>query len=462
MSSQPQPAKENVMGTMPIPKLLITMSAPMMFSMLIQALYNVVDSMFVSNISEAALTAVSLAYPVQNLIIALATGTGVGINALLSRNLGARNFTTANRVASNTIFLGIVGSLLVALIGAVGTRFYFSIQVSDPEIIQMGYDYLIWITVLSVGCFGQVLLSRLLQSTGKTFYSMVIQLVGALLNIILDPILIFGLLGCPTLGVSGAAIATVISQFVGVGLGIYFNWKKNPEIKITMSGMRPSPQVILRIYSVGLPSILMQTVPSVLIFGLNQILVSFSETAAAVYGVWFKLQGFAFLPIIGMNNGAVPIIAFNYGARKPDRIVETIKLAIKVAIGIMVGAIAIFQLIPDKLLACFQASPEMMSIGVPALRTMSLCFIIGGFTIVASSVFQALGKGLLSMSIAVFRQLLLVFPLAYLFSLSGNLNMVWWAFPVAEVLAGVLAAYYIKRIYDRTVRPLADEGFKFE
>ena len=386
------------MGTMPIPKLLITMSGPMMISMLVQALYNVVDSMFVSRISEAALTAVSLAYPVQNLMIAVATGTGVGINALLSRNLGEKNFAQANRVASNTIFLGVVSSLAVALLGIVGTRFYFTVQVSDPEIIQLGCDYLFWIMVLSIGCFGQVLLSRLLQSTGKTVYSMVIQLVGAVLNIILDPILIFGLLGCPALGVTGAAIATVISQFVGLGLGIYYNWRKNPEIRITLSGMRPNLPVISRIYSVGLPSILMQAVPSVLIFGLNQILVSFSETAAAVYGVWFKLQGFAFLPIIGMNNGVVPIVAYNYGARKPDRIVKTVKLAVQVALCIMAVAIALFQLAPDKLLGFFQASPDMLTIGVPALRTMSLYFIVGGFTIVASSFLQALGKGLLSMN----------------------------------------------------------------
>ena len=449
------------MGTMPIPKLLITMSGPMRISMLVQALYNVVDSMFVSRISEAALTAVSLAYPVQNLMIAVATGTGVGINALLSRNLGKKNFAQANRVASNTIFLGVVSSLAVALLGIVGTRFYFTVQVSDPEIIQLGCDYLFWIMVLSIGCFGQVLLSRLLQSTGKTVYSMVIQLVGAVLNIILDPILIFGLLGCPALGVTGAAIATVISQFVGLGLGIYYNWRKNPEIRITLSGMRPNLPVISRIYSVGLPSILMQAVPSVLIFGLNQILVSFSETAAAVYGVWFKLQGFAFLPIIGMNNGVVPIVAYNYGARKPDRIVKTVKLAVQVALCIMAVAIALFQLAPDKLLGFFQASPDMLTIGVPALRTMSLCFIVGGFTIVASSFLQALGKGLLSMSIAVFRQLLLVLPMAWLFSLSGSLNLVWFAFPVAEVLAGLLTAYSIYRIYHRVIRPLADDDFKF-
>lgn len=458
--AQAQPV-ENKMGTMPVPKLLLTMSGPMMISMLVQALYNVVDSMFVSYISEAALTAVSLAYPVQNLMTAVASGTGVGINALLSRSLGEKHFAQADRVASNAIVLWLACSVLTALLGIFCTGLYFSVQISDPEIIQLGCDYLFWITLLSVGCYGQVLLSRLLQATGKTFYSMVIQLVGAGLNIVLDPILIFGLFGCHALGVAGAAIATVLSQLVGVALGLYYNWKKNPDIHITPAGMKPHLPVIRRIYSVGLPSILMQAVPSVLIFGLNQILVAFSETATAVYGVWFKLQGFAFLPIIGMNNGAVPIIAYNYGARKPKRITQTLKLAICFALAIMVVAIVLFQTVPDKLLGIFQASPEMLAIGVPALRTLSLCFVVGGFTIVATSFFQALGKGLLSMGIAVFRQLVLVLPLAWLLSLTGSLNMVWWAFPIAEVLAGALTGYFIYRSYNRVIRPLADADFRF-
>ena len=436
------------MGVMPVHRLLLTMSGPMMLSMLIQALYNVVDSMFVSYISEAALTAVSLAYPMQNLMIAVATGTGVGINALLSRNLGEKNFVMANRTAGNAIFLGLVSYGVFALLGVFGSRLYFTAQVEDPEIIALGCDYLSIILVLSIGCFGQVLLSRLLQSTGKTFYSMVIQMVGAGLNIVLDPIMIFGLMGFPRMGVAGAALATVLSQMVGTGMGLY-------------SGLRPSKPVIARIYGVGIPSILLQTVSSLLIFGLNQILVTFSETATAVYGVYFKLQGFAFLPIIGMNNGMVPIIAYNYGARKPARIMQTIKLAIAYAVGIMVVAVVVFQIFPVQLLGVFQASEEMLAIGVPALRTLSLCFLVGGFTIVASSVFQALGKGLLSMSISIFRQLVLVLPLAYLFSLTGELNLVWWSFPVAEVLAGALAAFYLRRAYRRVIRPLAQEDYRF-
>lgn len=449
------------MGVMPVGRLLLSMSGPMMISMLIQALYNVVDSMFVSYISEAALTAVSLAYPMQNLMIAVATGTGVGINALLSRNLGEKNFPMVNRTAGNAIFLGLVSYVVFALIGLFGSRVYFTLQISDPEIIQMGQDYLSVIMVLSIGCFGQVLLSRLLQSTGKTFYSMVIQMVGAGLNIVLDPIMIFGLLGFPAMGVAGAALATVISQVVGTLMGLYYNLRKNPEIQFAWNQLRPSAPIVARIYSVGVPSILLQTVSSLLIFGLNQILVTFSETATAVYGVYFKLQGFAFLPIIGMNNGMVPIIAYNYGAKKPERILQTIKLAITYAVIIMVAAVVIFQVFAAQLLGFFQASEEMLAIGVPALRTLSLCFIIGGFTIVASSVFQALGRGLLSMSISIFRQLVLVLPLAYVFSLTGNLDMVWWSFPVAEVLAGLLAAYYLRRAYRRVIRPLADHDYQY-
>ena len=456
MSSQPQPATENKMGVMPIGKLLLTMSGPMMISMLIQALYNVVDSMFVSYISEAALTAVSLAYPVQNLMIAVATGTGVGINAMLSRNLGERNFAMANRVAGNAIFLGVASSILFALLGVFGGRFYFASQVSDPEIIQLGCDYLFWICLFAIGCFGQVLLSRLLQATGQTFYSMVIQIIGAVLNIILDPILIFGLFGLPAMGVAGAAVATVISQMVGTAMGIYYNRKKNPDITITRSNMRPNLPVIGRIYSVGLPSILMQTVPSVLIFGLNQILVSFTETAAAVYGVWFKLQGFAFLPIIGMNNGMVPIVAYNYGARKPERITGTIKLAVCWALCIMVVAIALFQLVPDKLLSVFQASPDMLTIGVPALRTISLCFSFAGFCIISLSVFQALGHSILSLLVSLIRQLGVLLPAAWLLSRTGVLDAVWFAWPIAEAASVLFCVIFLVRIWRSTIGPLPD------
>lgn len=453
--------KENKMGTMPVNKLLITMSLPMMVSMLVQALYNVVDSIFVSRINENALTAVSLAFPVQTLMIAVAGGTCVGINAVLSKALGEKEQERADHTAVSGIILMAVSYLLFLTVGLFATRPFYLTQTNDAQIVEFGVQYLSIVCNCSFGLFAQFVFERLLQSTGRTFYIMITQGTGAVINIILDPIFIFGLLGMPKMGVAGAAVATVISQMIGTALGIYFNLKKNPEIRFALSYLRPSLPIISRIYSVGVPSILLQTVASLLTFGLNQILVSFSETATAVYGVYFKLQGFAFLPIIGMNNGMVPIVAYNYGARKPERIVQTIRLAICYAVGIMVVAVVVFQLWPDKLLSIFQASEAMLDIGVPALKTLSLCFLIGGFTIVASSVFQALGMGLLSMTISVVRQLLLVLPLAYVFSLSGKLDLVWWSFPVAEVLAGALAAVFLRRAYLRVIRPLRELDYRF-
>ena len=433
------------MGTMPIPKLLLTMSGPMMISMFIQALYNVVDSMFVSYISEAALTAVSLAYPMQNLMIAVATGTGVGVNALLSRNLGEKNYSMANRVAGNAIFLGLVSYVVFALLGLLGSRFYFSVQVEDPNIIALGHEYLSIVTVLSIGCFGQVLLSRLLQSTGKTFYSMVIQMVGAGLNLVLDPIMIFGLLGFPKMGVAGAALATVISQLAGTALGVYYNLRKNPEIQFSLSTLRPSKPVISRIYGVGIPSILLQTVSSVLIFGLNQILVAFSETATAVYGVFFKLQGFAFLPIIGMNNGMVPIIAYNYGAKKPHRITATIRLAVISALCIMVVAIAIFQIFPAQLLGIFQASPDMLAIGVPALRIISVTFLFAVITILCGYFASGLGNGVVNMIGGALRQLVVLVPCLWLLIRTMGIEKAWFAFWVSEVIACAYSLWATKK-----------------
>ena len=445
------------MGVMPVHRLLLTMSGPMMLSMLIQALYIVVDSMCVSYISEAALTAVSLAYPMQNLMIAVATGTGVGINALLSRNLGEKNFVMANRTAGNAIFLGLVSYGVFALLGVFGSRLYFTAQVEDPEIIALGCDYLSIILVLSIGCFGQVLLSRLLQSTGKTFYSMVIQMVGAGLNIVLDPIMIFGLMGFPRMGVAGAALATVLSQMVGTGMGLYYNLRKNPEIRLSLSGLRPSKPVIARIYGVGIPSILLQTVSSLLIFGLNQILVTFSETATAVYGVYFKLQGFAFLPIIGMNNGMVPIISYNYGARKPERVKKTIRLAVFYAECIMLVGFCIFQFLPDKLLSLFAASDAMLAIGIPALRIICPHFLLAGAGIVLSSVFQALGNGVFSLTVSICRQLVVLIPAAWLLSRTGEVNMVWWSFIIAEVVSLTLSLIFMARINRTVIVPLYEE-----
>lgn len=447
--------QENKMGTMPVPRLLITMSLPMMISMLVQALYNIVDSMFVAKLSEEALTAVSLAFPIQTLMISVASGTGVGINALLSRNLGEKNFEGANRAAKNGIFLTIISCLVFALFGIFGARLFFSVQTTDPKIVQYGTQYLTIICILSVGIFMQITLERLLQSTGNTIYNMITQGTGAIINIILDPILIFGLFGMPKLEVAGAAAATVIGQLIAVAMSLYYNIKKNPEININMRKFRPHGKTISAIYKVGVPSIIMQSIGSVMTFGMNKILLMFSSTAAAVFGVYFKLQSFIFMPVFGLNNGMIPIIAYNYGARYKKRIIQTIKLSILIAISIMTIGFILFQTLPEWMLRnLFDASDNMVAIGVPALRIISLCFIFAGFGIIAGSVFQALGNGVYSLIVSVCRQLVVILPAAYIFAKVFGLNMVWWSFALAELVSLLLSAFLLKRIYRSKIKPL--------
>lgn len=444
------------MGTMPENKLLLSISIPMMISMLVQALYNIIDSMFVARLSENALTAVSLTFPIQMFMISVSVGTGIGINALLSRSLGERNETLANQTANIGIFLNIVSSLVFTLIGLFFSRIFFTLQVDVPEIVQHGTDYMFYTCVFSLGAFGQIVFSRLLQSTGKTFYSMVIQLAGAVLNILLDPILIFGLFGCPAMGVKGAAIATVIGQTVAMLLGIYFNLKYNREITLSLRAMKPNRIVIKRIYAVGLPSIIMQSAASVMGFAFNAILLSFNETAVAVFGVYFKIQGFFFMPVFGLNNGIVSIIAYNYGAKEAQRIVKTTKLSVIYAVAMLTVGFLVFQLMPGQLLQIFKASEEMLAIGTVAFRYISPSFLIAGFVIVFSSVFQALGHGFLSMVISLIRQLVVLIPVAYLLSLTGNLNLIWLSYPVAEIFAGALAVFYYLRVYRKVILPLND------
>lgn len=438
---------ENKMGIMPVNKLLLSMSVPIMASMLIQALYNVVDSIFVARISEDALTAVSLAFPVQNLMIAVSVGTGVGVNALLSRNLGEKNFKGANQAAVNGIFLFFLGFLAFLVFGLTLPRFFFRSQTDIPAIIDYGCSYLSIVCTFSFGLFGQVIFERLLQSTGKTIYSMITQGLGAIINIILDPILIFGLLGFPALGVAGAAIATVIGQIAAMLLGLYLNIKKNKEISINMKGFKPSGKIIKQIYSVGVPSIIMQSIASVMTFGLNKILMGFTATAAAVFGVYFKLQSFIFMPIFGLNNGMVPIIAYNYGAKKTDRLKRTYTLSVVYAVSIMFIGIIILQFFPKQLLLLFDASESMLEIGAAALRIICLSYLFAGFCIISTSLFQALGRGFISMVISIVRQLLVLLPVAYLLSKTGNLNLVWLAFPIAECFALIMCIYYVRRIY---------------
>lgn len=450
------PVTENKMGTMPVPKLLVSMSLPMMISMLVQALYNIVDSMFVAQISEDALTAVSLAFPIQTLMIAVASGTGVGINALLSRNLGEKDFTGANNAARNGLFLGIVSCIIFAILGGIGSHFFFAIQTDNLNIVNYGTQYMTIITICSAGIFLQITFERLMQSTGKTIYNMITQGTGAIINIILDPIMIFGLFGFPRLEVMGAAIATITGQTVAVCLSFFFNLTKNKEISLNMKGFRPHAKTIARIYEVGIPSIIMQAITSVMTFGMNKILLPFSSTAAAVFGVYYKLQSFIFMPVFGLNNGMIPIIAYNYGAKHKKRITQTAKLSVMIAICIMMIGLVIFQTSSGFLLKnLFDASAHMLEIGVPAFRTISLSFLFAGYCIIVGSVFQALGNGVYSLIVSVARQLLVILPAAYIFAHVFGLSMVWWAIPIAEIVSFILSSILLIRIYRKKIEPLA-------
>lgn len=446
--------KENKMGTMPIPKLLITMSLPMIISMLVQALYNIVDSIFVAQLNENALTAVSLAFPIQNLMIAVAAGTGVGINALLSKSLGERKFDLANTIAKNGILLGILSSIIFAIAGLFGSRLFFEIQTSDPEIIKYGTDYMLIVTIASFGIFMQVTFERLMQSTGKTIFNMVIQGTGAIINIILDPIFIFGWFGFPRMEVAGAALATVIGQIVSAILGAILNHKYNKEIHVSFRKFKPCKNTIGSIYKIGVPSILMQSIGSLTTFGMNNILLMFTSTAATVFGVYFKLQSFIFMPVFGLTNGLIPIVAYNYGARNKKRIYQALKLGVVIAVGIMLIGMMVFQLFPETLLGLFGASDNMLQIGIPALRTISLSFTFAGFCIVSSSIFQALGNGVYSLIMSIARQLVVILPVAFIFAKIFGLDMVWFAYPIAEIVSVAICIVLLKRILKLKVKSL--------
>ncbi|MBQ8633465.1 MAG: MATE family efflux transporter [Lachnospiraceae bacterium] len=446
--------RENKMGTMPENKLLISMAVPMMLSMLVQALYNVVDSIFVAKISEDALTAVSLAFPVQNLLIALGTGTGVGINALLSKSLGEKNQKLANKVAHNGILLMMFSAVACALFGVFGSRWFFGTQTDDAVLIEYGTQYLTVVMACSFGIFGQFITERLLQATGRTTLSMYTQLLGAVTNLILDPILIFGWFGLPAMGITGAAVATVIGQIISACFGLWLNIKKNPEIQLSFKKLVPDGAVIKKIYSVGIPSIIMGSIGSVMTYGMNRILMGFSSTATAVFGVYFKLQSFIFMPVFGLNNGMVPIIAYNYGAKKKDRMLRTMKLAITYAVGIMFVGFLVMQIFPAQLFSLFEASADMLAIGIPALRFISISFLFAGFCIIAGSTFQALGNGMLSMIVSIARQLVVLLPVAYLLSLTGNLNLIWLSFPIAELMSVALSGLFLYKIYKKVIKPL--------
>ena len=438
-----QRVQENKMVVMPLGKLIITMSLPIMLSMLVQALYNVVDSIFVARISENALTAVSMAFPIQNLMIAVASGTAVGVNALLSRALGAKKFERVNKIAESAVMLVFLSYLVFLLVGIFGAHAFFAAQTDIEEIVESGTIYVSICCCLSIGCFFQIMFERMLQATGRTVYTMITQGTGAIINIILDPILIFGLLGMPRMGVAGAALATVIGQMVAGIMAMTLNHRKNVEVHIQLKGFRPEGRLIGEIYKIGVPSIIMMAIGSIMNFGMNQILLAFSATATAVFGVYFKLQSFIFMPVFGLNNGIIPIIAYNYGAQNRKRVTGAVKHGLAYAVGIMTIGFLLFQCIPEELLLLFDASETMLSIGVPALRIISIHFFMAAFGIACGSIFQALGFAVYSMIISIARQLVVLLPVAYILAQFGNLNLVWWCFPIAEVVSLIMTILFL-------------------
>lgn len=437
--------QENKMGTMPVNKLLISMSLPMIISMLVQAMYNIVDSVFVAQISENALTAVSLAFPLQNLMIAFAGGTAVGVNALLSRSLGEKNQDHVNQTAVNSVFIFLVTAVIFMIAGLTLSNLFFNIQTTNTEIVNAGTQYSMIVVGCSIGLFCQFLFERLLQATGRTLFTMVTQGLGAIINIILDPIFIFGLCGFPKMGVAGAALATITGQIIACLLALFFNLKFNHDIHFKFKRFRPNAHIVKQIYSVGIPSIIMQSIGSVMTFGMNTILITFSTTATAVFGVYFKLQSFVFMPVFGLNNGMIPIIAYNLGAKQKKRMFDTIKLAMIYATGMMIIGVIFFETIPQTLLGFFNASEAMIKIGTPALRIIAIHFIFAGFSIVCSATFQAVGKGTYSLLTSLIRQLLVLLPCAYVLSLTGNLDLIWLCFPIAEIFSAVTSFILMKR-----------------
>ena len=446
---------ENKMGVMPVGRLIVTMSLPIMISMLVQALYNVVDSMFVSRIDEYALTALSMAFPIQNLMIAVSVGLGVGVNAVLSRALGARDMKSVNHAAIGGLLLMVISSVAFMLGGVTIVRPFFEAQTDIAPIIEYGVTYT---RIVMLGCFGlfmQILFERLLQSTGRTLHTMVSQGLGAIVNIVLDPILIFGLFGLPKMGVAGAALATIIGQWAGAALGLYMNVHMNPEVSMDLRGAKLHGPTIRRILAIGVPSVIMQSIGSVMTFCMNQILIAFSSTAVAVFGVYFKLQSFIFMPVFGLNNGTVPIIAYNYGARRADRMMKTIKIGVSAVFVIMVMGTALFQILPRELLMIFDASEELLRLGVPALRIISIHFPIAAICIGMGSVFQALGFSLYSMINSIVRQLVVLIPCAYVLGkVTGSVDAVWWAFIMAEAASLTLTGIFFARIYKNVIKQL--------
>lgn len=449
-----KPQTMNKMGTMPVGKLILNMSLPIMFSMLILALYNIVDSIFVAMINEEAFTALSLAFPIQNLITSFSVGTSIGVNAVLSRRLGEQNQEAVNKSAVNGLFLAVCTAVVFCILGYFLITPYLQSQASNPVIVEYGIEYMHIVVFCSVIPLLGIMSDKLLQSTGRTFYTMITQISAAVTNIILDPIMIFGLGPVPEMGVYGAAIATVIGQIVGLVLSLFFNVKKNPDVQIKIKGFRPDLKIIGEIYKIGIPSIILSSITSVTAYFLNLILGAFTSTAIAVYGSFIKLNSFVFMPVFGLNGGIVPIVAYNYGARNKERIQKAIKIGITMALVIMIAGVAVFELIPGILLKLFSASDSMLEIGKPALRIIAPSFIGAAIAICLSSVFQAFGKAMYSMTISLIRQLAVLLPAAYLLSLAGNLNLVWFSFLIAEVASISFSLFYLARINRKIISKL--------
>ena len=446
--------KENKMGVMPVGKLLVNMALPMIISMLVQALYNVIDSIYVSQVSESAVTALGLAFPVQNLQIGFAVGIGVGVNSLLSKSLGEKNQDAANRAAGNGIFLMLLVTVGFVLFGIFGVRPYYEMQSTVAETVEGGISYTSICCIGTLGVFMGILCERLLQATGRTMHTMITQSTGAIVNIILDPILIHGWLGLPAMGITGAAVATVIGQWVSGLLALFFNIKFNSDLQLGLKYLKPRAATIQQILAVGVPSIIMNGIGSFMNFSMNQILQSFSETATSVFGIYFKIQSFFFMPLFGVNNATISIIAYNYGARKPERIVRTLKLAVGAALVLMFSGLAVFQLAPDLALNLFNPSEEFLRLGRAALRTISWSFPIAAVCISLSACFQALGNGMYSTITSICRQMLVLLPVAWLLSLTGEVNNVWLAFPIAEVVSAIATLILFRRIYNQKIKPL--------
>lgn len=445
--------KENKMASTPMLKLIISMSMPSMFSMLIQALYNIVDSMYISFYSTDALTAVSLVFPIQMLLVSVAVGTGVGINSLVSRRLGEKRFGEANSAATHGVVLAVASWILFVVLGLLFIEPYFSMMDATPLVKQMSCTYTNIVVYLSLGCFVQCIFEKTLQATGNMFYPMLFQLTGAIINIILDPIFIFGYLGVPQMGIAGAAIATVTGQIAAMIFSTVIIFTKSHDVHITFKGFKLDLKIIRDIYSVGLPSIIMQAIGSVLTTALNKILIGFSEAAVSVFGIYFKLQSFVFMPVFGLNQGVMPIMGYSYGAHSKKRLVSALKYGCVIAFFIMLAGMIIFWSIPEAMLMMFNATDEIMTIGVPALRIISLCFTSAAIGIMFSTLFQAIGIGINSLIISLLRQIIILLPAAYFLSMIG-LEAVWYAFPIAEGISLITSIVLFRFVYKSHIKNL--------